>query len=624
MHHGQNLVLPALLALTAPLLAQWPTTPGTNLPVGDAAGEQVVPKLAATADGGCYLAWFDSRSGGYAVYLQRLDAAGNEQWPHGGLLVSGNPQSTSLVDWDLIASGDDCVLTFTDTRAGGDLDVYAYRIDATGAFLWGANGVALSNNGDYEPNPRVVEASDGDFVFVWPNTGTATLQMQRLDPAGNPRFPTNGIAIPGDAGAVPAFARIAAGGSNGEVIVSWVRTLSFSGNKHVHAQKFDSAGNALWNGGTRLAVFDQASVPIAHEPRLVADGSGGAWCAWHYAQGQQYFIRTQHLLANGTEGFVHNGVDVSASANSRFDPAIVADGGNGLFVSWNERNVAQTSWGIFAQRLDATGAPQWGATGVTLMPINTVVKFAPVAAPQGDGLATAVLVESLGLLQKAVVLFGVAGDGSLRWSPATSASTFASDKLRLALATSPGGRSLLAWTDQRSGAADVYAQAVELGGAVGLPHGLGTITPYGCGTNPAGSLVATTSPAGSGRPTPGEAVQLDLTNPLGTQAAGAAGFLVYGLQAAPGFPCGIPLPGFGMAGAGQPGELLIDPGQPYVITFAGIWGGGSTVVTTFFAVPFDGALLGLSLYAQGLMVDLQPGAAIPFGLAGAVALQIGS
>jgi hypothetical protein len=103
------------------------------------------------------------------------------------------------------------VLAFTDTRAGGDLDVYAYRVAPNGTFVWGANGLALSNNADYEPNPRVVEAGDGDFVFVWQNTVARTLQLQRVTPAGSPQFPGDGLAIPGETGATPGFVRLVAG-----------------------------------------------------------------------------------------------------------------------------------------------------------------------------------------------------------------------------------------------------------------------------------------------------------------------------------------------------------------------------------------------------------------------------
>src|SRR5436190_23038327 len=116
MHTSPALAAAALLVTGLP--AQWPSGASPNLAVADGPGEQVLPKVAPTSDGGCYLGWFDSRTGSYTVRLQRLDAGGNEQWAHNGIVVSANPQSTSLVDWDLICDRDDhCVLAFTDTRA---------------------------------------------------------------------------------------------------------------------------------------------------------------------------------------------------------------------------------------------------------------------------------------------------------------------------------------------------------------------------------------------------------------------------------------------------------------------------------------------------------------------------
>src|SRR5262245_7133470 len=91
-----------LLVAAASLPAQWPATPAVNLPVSNATGEQQVPKLAATLDGGAWIAWFDNQSGNYGVSIQRLDAWGYEAFPHNGLVVSALPQNTSLVDWDLI------------------------------------------------------------------------------------------------------------------------------------------------------------------------------------------------------------------------------------------------------------------------------------------------------------------------------------------------------------------------------------------------------------------------------------------------------------------------------------------------------------------------------------------
>jgi hypothetical protein len=94
-------------ALASLLPAQWSTDPLANLAVGDRAGEQAVPKIAAMRDGGCYLSWFGNSGGGYTVYLQRLDAGGVEQRLHHELLVSAHAQNSSLVDWDLIVDRDD-------------------------------------------------------------------------------------------------------------------------------------------------------------------------------------------------------------------------------------------------------------------------------------------------------------------------------------------------------------------------------------------------------------------------------------------------------------------------------------------------------------------------------------
>lgn len=606
---------PAVL-LAAVASAQWPTTSSPNLPIGDFANEQVVNKVAATPDGGCYVGWFDNRNGGYAVWLQRFDAAGVEQWQHGGILVSNNPQSTSLIDWDLLADRfGHCVLTFTDTRAGGDLDVYAYRVTPAGAQAWGANGVTLSNNPDFDGNPRVCEAGDGDFVFVWSNSTTRTIQMQRLDLAGAPRFPGDGVAIPGDTGQSPAFARpVAASPLDGSVVVSWVRATSFSAAKHLHAQKFDALGQPLWNGGVRLPVFDQVSLPIAFDPRIASDGQGGAIFAWHFAVGSAFSARVQRVTAAGSEVFPHNGVDVSTNTNSKFDPAIVwQPATQSIQVAWNERNTAQTTWGIGAQSIDASGARQWGATGVSLLPINTVTKFAPVAARVGAGMAVAVLVEDLGLLRKSVQLFGVDAAGGPRHA-AVVASSFASDKLRLGLAATPSGTSLLAWTDQRTGAADVYGAAVDVAGNLGVT--LATATVLGC-TSPANSLIA------SGRPALGATIALGASNTLGSQGAGSTLAFVYlGGGPAPGGPCGLALPGFGMA-PGQPGELLLDPGLPNVGLFAGVWTGpGATALP--FAAPLQSSLLGLDVFAQGLLVDLAPATSVPFALTNGLRLRLGS
>src|SRR6266508_332689 len=91
-----------ILLFPALCLSQWSNDPNVNLQVCDVNGEQALPKISNTTDGGCYICWFDSRLGTYRVYLQRLNSTCFKQFGTDGLLISSNPQNTSLVDYDMI------------------------------------------------------------------------------------------------------------------------------------------------------------------------------------------------------------------------------------------------------------------------------------------------------------------------------------------------------------------------------------------------------------------------------------------------------------------------------------------------------------------------------------------
>ncbi len=82
----------------ATAFAQWSTDPAAPLVVADRSGPQVQPKMVGITGGGFYISWFDSSTGGYDVYLQRLDVGGNEMWSTTGCwwptAVSAPPRTT--------------------------------------------------------------------------------------------------------------------------------------------------------------------------------------------------------------------------------------------------------------------------------------------------------------------------------------------------------------------------------------------------------------------------------------------------------------------------------------------------------------------------------------------------
>jgi len=142
---------------------------------------------------------------------------------------------------------------------------------------------------------------------------------------------------------------------------------------------------------------------------------------------------------------------------------------------------------------------------------------------------------------------------------------------------------------------------------------------YGCGVNPAGSFAVL-----AGTPAVGQSLTLGVDNPWGTQRPGSVSAIV--LSAAPSFqyPCGLMLPGFGMAGAGMPGELLVALGSFRLTTLVGsLWSGPGTPALTFLPIPNDPALVGSTLWAQGLLYDPFPAPVVRTGLTVGLEIPIG-
>ncbi|MFN8547226.1 MAG: hypothetical protein U0527_04450, partial [Candidatus Eisenbacteria bacterium] len=460
------------LAVAGPARAIWSSDPAQNLAIADRTGEQVVPKIACGDDGATYVAWFDNASGGYRVYLQYLDPAGNEQWPHNGLLVSDQPQSTSLVDWDLLVDqGGNAVLTFTDTRTGSDLDVYVYKIAPDGSFLWGANGIAVTNNNDFEPSPCLAEASDGDIAVVWarlPDTGDGTLRLQRYAPNGTPRFAAEGIVIASAATESPGFCQAIAS-DNGSVIVSYLRDIdSFTAPRHLRAVKVSSTGTILWGP---VAVYDAVSFPIGYLPQLASDGANGAVLCWHRSQSNIYNSVVQRLTSAGTEVWPHNGVLVSTlAARYHINPSLAFNAAtNECFVFWNEETTNQNQWGIRMQKVTAAGTRAWTDQGIALVTMSTVYRDSPRAVPVGNGAMVFFSDEPGGIFNKDRILgYRVDGAGATVWGP-NLVSSVLSSKARRPLVVDATGNARMIWEDDRNGTPDVYGQAVRPDGTLGAP-----------------------------------------------------------------------------------------------------------------------------------------------------------
>lgn len=101
-------------------------------------------------------------------------------------------------------------------------------------------------------------------------------------------------------------------------------------------------------------------------PTIVADGQGGAYYAWAdkrvpYLQRDIY---AQHLNAQGLESWTHNGTLVINDTENQDNPKIDIDLDNNLLILWESFNAADSSIDLRANKLNTSGARQWGTRGI--------------------------------------------------------------------------------------------------------------------------------------------------------------------------------------------------------------------------------------------------------------------
>ena len=445
---------------------QWSGDPSANLLIADRTGPQVQSKIVATSDGGFYVSWFDNSAGGYDVYLQRLDAAGLEQWPHNGVLVADRSYDWNQEYGLAVDAAGFALLAFGDGPQPGD-EIRVARVDPDGNLVWGPDGV-LVNSGADALSPRVAGTSDGNIAVAW--TQGDSLVIQKLDPSGTPLWgsgvtfsPPYGIFFVADVKASDA----------GNVIVSWVHG-GYPNPPHLWAQKLAAADGALLWGASHVTIFDAGSLQMGNFPPFVSDGAGGAVFAWYLnSNPPPYFLqcRVQHVLANGTEAFAHQGVDVSTyPTRQRVNPsAAFLSATDEVVVFWSETDEPQGQYGLYGQKLDASGVRQWTDSGRELVPLGGNLISSVVTLPFADG-AIVAWVDSVNyLVNEPLRGTRVDTDGSFVWAtPIVDLSTVATPKSDVVGALGTAGYAAFAWTDgDEVSASDIPAQNLNGDGSLG-------------------------------------------------------------------------------------------------------------------------------------------------------------
>ncbi|MCX6277358.1 MAG: carboxypeptidase-like regulatory domain-containing protein [Bacteroidetes bacterium] len=494
-----------LLMLPILCFSQWSTNPAVNNVISNLSGEQVIPKIATCSNGDTYIGFFSSETGNYDVRLQRLDALGNILWAPNGILISGNPQETWLTDWDMTCDASNhAILVFNDIRTGST-NVVAYRISPSGGFVWGANGIMLSNSTAFNVAPKVVSTAAGNIVVAW--QADDVIIRQKISPSGALQWGPAGITLTSpNSLSWPQLMPVGAD----DVIMKY---FDDSGppnapTRHVYAQRYSSTGTDVWTSNAIISNAGGISAWTQIFP-FINDGSDGFYIAWHDDRdnNQRASVFVQHISSAGAVLYSSNGVEASnlSSMNHYYPQLALPPGSTDVFVYWNEMNALQSQWGIFGQKINSSGAVQWGGGGMTFIPVSLTDVY-PYEARNTPTDMILVFEQYSNAIDGMIKAMRISPSGAMLWTPAQKEiCTVSSQKVHPVVNEFANNQWIVAWEDDRGADVDVYAQNIQLDGSLGPAFSgtiSGTITLNGGSGNVAQVVVSagttTTSPDATG------------------------------------------------------------------------------------------------------------------------------
>lgn len=456
-----------LLVFSIPSMAQWSTNPAVNNVISDLSGEQVIPKVGICPDGNIYIGFFSNVSGFYNVRLQKLDSQGNELWAHNGILISEHPTDSWVTDWDMAVDiNNHAVLTFCDTRNGGNLNTVAYRISPDGTFVWGADGIALSNNTAFNAAPKVTCTAAGNAVFAW--TSDDVIIMQKINAAGVKQWGDNGITLSSvNSLSWPQLMPV----GDDDVILKYfddAGSLPYP-TRHVYAQRYNSSGSPVWPSPTVISNAGGIASWNQIFP-FINDGSDGFYITWHDDRDNNMLSSTfvQHVNSAGQVQFTANGVEASTQGGrNHFYPQLaLPPASTDIYVFWNEMNGDQNLRGISGQKISSSGSVQWTTSGMTFIPLSSTTVTPEAAACSATDMVF--LYSEGNSATQSLKAMRIGPDGSFVWpSQSITVSAPVSSKVHTVMSHYTNDQWIVSWEDNRTDANDIYAQNFSIEGTLG-------------------------------------------------------------------------------------------------------------------------------------------------------------
>lgn len=411
------------------------------------------------------------------VHVRAVSASGTSTWATGGALIVSNLNpyintvrmisdnaGGAIVGWD----GYDSTFQTVD-------NIYAQRVDSTGALLWVPGGVSVCVALSTQRTPDLAPDGSGGAICAWSdrrNSATTgyDIYAQRLNSLGQPQWTIDGVAV-ADRPGPQVNPRLASDGSGGAILV--FSEPAADGFGDVYAQRISPTGSRLWGapGVPICTTADEQSIE-----RLVADGSGGAVIVWKDFRGHtSYDLYAQWIDSAAAIRWAPNGARVSIAAYDQTTPDVLPLASDRAFFAWNDHRSDVATSDVYAQvlLLDGSASPAlptvtpstpWSAFNWPVSPFEgNVIDLHGI--PDGSGGAILIWTDQRPNAW-GIYLQRIGPTGLPLWNPSGIPLVTGPSMISPSSIASDGaGGAIVVWQQDQIGTLDLYAQRVAPDGS---------------------------------------------------------------------------------------------------------------------------------------------------------------
>ncbi len=455
------------------IFAAWSDDATLNNAVCTLNGEQAIPKTAVCEDGTFYIAWFSNDSGNYDVRAQYYDYDGNEQWDTDGLLISDNEQMTWLTQWDICCDpAGNLILSFQDIRYNTNPDIFVYKIAPDGSFLWGDDGIAITNDDVSNMVATCTATTENNVIVAWMTEDG--VGVQALSPDGDiVADPYMELVDTEITYSHPQLVPV----ENDCFIMKYFKDSgpTWSPTRHVYAMKYNSSLEEQWDN--ECVISTQGGISAWTQRFSISpDENGGFGICWHEDRDGDNMsnVYAQWVLSDGTTVYPDGGVLASTNEYTQgFYSFVVVDPVEEvLTVFWNEMDGDQNNRGLSGQKFDQVGHRLWTDAGQTLIAMGGDNPYPFGAQPAITDAMTqnSILFYTInaGANTDYIMAMCVDADGEQVWMDESVYICETANDVVHPVVSNPNNQYVFAtWEDSRNGSADIYAQNISFDGELG-------------------------------------------------------------------------------------------------------------------------------------------------------------